>query len=106
MRINKSKLLNRCKPLLLALLLVAVTALGINVSYADANPSVTNPKNSHEAYAIRDPKVDPNLPPAARARVQRDASINKRHEVKKFIQKMVEGEQAGSSGKKEGGGDK
>jgi hypothetical protein len=109
MRRLKCMLLNRCTLSLFAFFLAAVTALGINVTCAAANASdEAKPKNSHEAYAIRDPKVDPNMHPAERARVQREAVIKKRQDVRKFVQKMIEGEQgaAPGKGKNEGGGAK
>ena len=97
----KLKFRNRCKFFLSLPFVMALTALflgGINVTSAGADQSNKHhAKNSHEYHAIRDPKIDPNLSPANRARVQRDASIKNRQNARKFIQSVVEGKDAASS---------
>jgi len=83
---------------------MAVIALfwgGINVTCAGADQSEKHPKNSREYHSIRDPKVDPNLSPAQRARVQRDAAIKNRDNTRKFIQNIMAGKEPASS--QEGG---
>jgi hypothetical protein len=107
MRGLKRMLMNRCRLLLFAPFLVAVTALGINVTCAGANDSGKGqPKNSHDYYKIRDPKVDPKLSAEKRARVQRDDVFKKRQDARKFIQNVMAGDQGAPSDKKEGGGAK
>jgi hypothetical protein len=96
----KFKLRNRCKPLLLLPFIMAVTAHfwgGINVTCAGADQSEKQPKNAHEYHAIRDPKVNANLSPAERARVQRDAAIKNRDNTRKFIQDIMAGKEPASS---------
>ena len=96
----KFKLRNSCKPLLLLPFILAVAALflgGINVTSAGADQSGRHPKNAAEYHAIRDPKVDPNLSPAQRARVQRDAAIKNRENTRKFIQNIMAGKESASS---------
>ncbi len=96
----KFKLGNRCKSLLLLPFIMAVTALfwgGINVTSAGADQSEKHPKNSHEYHAIRDPKIDPNLSPKERARVQRDAAIKNRENSRKFMQNVMAGKESASS---------
>lgn len=44
-------------------------------------------------YAIRDPKVPRNLSPAARARLQRIAAIQRKQEARKYILETIKGEQ-------------
>jgi hypothetical protein len=83
--------------------LTAFFLLGVNVPYAGANaPGKDTPKNSHEYYSIRDPKVDPKLSADKRARIQRDNVFKKRQELRKNIQDLMAGKQPASSG----GGDK
>ena len=97
------KLRSSCKRLLFLPFVLAVAALfwgGINVTRAGANqPDKNNhhPKNAHEYYKIRDPRVDPNLSPKQRARVQRDAAIKNRADARMFIQNIIEGKQPASS---------
>ncbi len=92
----------RCRLLLFSPLVAAVTALfllGVNVPCAGAAASDKDqPKNSKEYYKIRDPKVDPKMSPARRARIQRDAVFKKRQHVRKQIQNIMEGKQPESSG--------
>jgi hypothetical protein len=92
----------RCKLLQFAPFVAALTAvflLGVNVPLAGAAPSGNDqPKNSHDYYKIRDPKVDPKLSANKRARTQRDASFKKRQDVKKSIQDIMAGKQPASSG--------
>ena len=88
------------KPLLYLPFVIAEIALfwgGIDVTRAGADQSEKQPKNSHEYHAIRDPKVDPNLSPAQRARVQRDAAIKNRDNTRKFIQNIMAGKDPASS---------
>jgi hypothetical protein len=81
--------------------LTALFVLVVSVPFAGANaPGKDKPKNSHEYYSIRDPKVDPNLSADKRARIQRDASFKKRQDLKKNIQDLMAGKPAS------GGGDK
>lgn len=96
----KFKLRSRCKPLLSLPVIMAVIALffgGINVTGAGADQSHKHPKNSREYHSIRDPKIDPNLSPAQRARVQRDAAIKNRENTRKFIQNVTAGKESSSS---------
>lgn len=96
----KFRLGNRCKTLLVLPFIMAVTALflgGINVTAAGADQSNKHPKNAAEYHAIRDPKIDPNLSPAQRARVQRDAAIKNRENSRKFIQNVIAGKESSSS---------
>jgi hypothetical protein len=96
----KFKLRNRGKSLLLLPFIMAVTALflgGINVTSAGADQSGKHPKNAHEYHAIRDPKIDQNLSPAQRARVQRDAAIKNRENSRKFMQNVMAGKESASS---------
>ena len=101
----KLLLLNRCKLLQFATFVVAVTTLlwGIDVTTVRAE---TTPADPLHPYAIRDPKVDPNLSPAQRARVQRDAAATKRKAARKFVKDVAEGKQPAASDKKDTGGDK
>jgi hypothetical protein len=102
----KQMLRNKCKPLLFAPFVAALTAffiLGVNVPYAGADHQRKDkPKNAHEHYRIHDSKVDPNLSPAQRARVQRDAAFKRRQDHKKAVQDIMSGKEPASSG----GGDK
>jgi hypothetical protein len=95
---------DRCKLLRFAPFVAALTAfflLGVNVPAAGANaPGKDTPKNSHEYYSIRDPKVDSKLSADKRARVQRDTVFKKRQELRKNIQDLMAGKPAS------GGGDK
>jgi hypothetical protein len=97
----KRKLRNSGKHLLFLPFVMAVTALfggGINVTCAGADQKDKhNAKNSHEYHAIRDPRVDPNLSPKQRARVQRDAAIKNRADARMFIQNIMEGKQPAAS---------
>jgi len=99
----KFKLRNRCKTLLSLPFIMAVTALfwgGINVTCAGADQSekqLKDAKNAHEYHAIRDPKLDPNLSPKERARVQRDASIKNRDNARKVMQNIMTGKEPASS---------
>ena len=96
----KFRLGSRWKPLLVLPFIMAVTALflgGINVTSVGADQSKKHPKNAAEYHAIRDPKVDPNLSPAQRARVQRDAAIKNRENTRKFIQNIMAGKESASS---------
>ena len=92
------------KYLLLAPAVTAVTAillLGTGIRSAAADPmGDKNPKNAHEAYRIRDPKVDPKMSPTERARIQRDAEIKKRKDTRKFIEGVMSGkvQAAGNKG--------
>ncbi len=94
------KLRESCKQLLLLPFVLAVAALfwgGVNVTIAGADQPDKHSKNAHEFYKIRDPKVDPNLSPRERARVQRDAVVKNRADARMFIQRViVEGQQPGS----------
>jgi hypothetical protein len=95
----KLMLWNRCKLLLFLPFVMAVTSLflvGINVTSARA---ADQPKNAHDMYKIRDPKVDPKMSPAARARVQKNNAIKKKQDARKFMQDVVEGKQPASSDK-------
>jgi hypothetical protein len=94
------QLRNRCKSLLFLSFVMAVTALflgGINVTSAGANSS--EPKNSYEYHAIRDQKVDPNLHPAHRARLQREAAIKNRENTRKFIKDVMAGKDTAGGAK-------
>jgi hypothetical protein len=97
----KLKLRSSCRRLLFLPFVLAVAALfwgGINVTCAGADQKEKkNAKNSHEYHAIRDPRVDQNLTPKQRARVQRDAAIKNRADARMFIQNIMEGKQAASS---------
>jgi hypothetical protein len=65
-----------------ALLAAALVVTGAGESVADS------------PYAIRDPKVQKNLSPPARARLTRAAAIQKKQEARKFILEKVKAEQA------------
>ncbi len=93
---NRSRLLLSV-PAVLAL--SALLLLGIDIGSAAANNGKNQPKNSHEAYKIRDPKVSPNLSSRQRAIAQRDAAIKQRQDLKATIQRAIEGnsQQGGSS---------
>ncbi len=95
---NRSKLL-QFAPVVAAL--IAFFMLGVNVPSAGANANAQGadqPKNAHDYYKIRDPKVDPKMPSAQRSRIQRDASFKKRQDVKKSIQQIMSGSQPASHG--------
>lgn len=90
------------KYLLLAPAVAAVTALlllgtGIRSAMAD---NMDKPKNAHDAYKIRDPKVDPKMSPQQRARFQRDAQVKKRKDTRKFVEGVMAGkiQAAGNNG--------
>jgi hypothetical protein len=87
-----------CKSLALT---AAVLLLGISATYADQGSAPSDPLNPHK---ILDPKVDPNLTPDQRAKVQRDAAIQKRKDLRKFIKDVSEGKQSTTSGNTNGGG--
>jgi hypothetical protein len=95
------KLRSRCKRLLFLPFVLAVAALfwgGINVTCAGADQGADqkdkhHAKNSHEYHAIRDPRVDSNLTPKQRARVQRETAIKNRADARMFIQNVMEGKQ-------------
>jgi hypothetical protein len=101
---QKRRTLLRFAPFVAAL--TAFFLLGINVPYAGADhqgrQGKEEPKNSHDYYKIRDPKVDHKLSPAQRARVQRDAAHKKRQDHQKAVQDIMSGKQPARSG----GGDK
>jgi hypothetical protein len=82
---------------------IAVTALswGFDVTAANADTSAQGQPNA--IFAIRDPKVDPNLSPKQRAQVQRDAFIKQRKETRKFIKDMAEGKKPAASEKSDKG---
>jgi hypothetical protein len=83
--------------------LTAVFFLSVNVPFAGANaPGKDQPKNSHDYYKIRDPKVDPKMSSEKRSRIQRDAVQEKRQQNRKYIQDIMAGKQPAPSG----GGDK
>ena len=93
------------KYLLLASVVIAVTALlllGTGVRSAAADPVDKKAANAHEAYRIRDPKVDPKMSPVQRARIQRDAEVKKRQDTRKFINDVMAGK-VKALGNKEGG---
>jgi hypothetical protein len=78
--------------------LAALFVLGVSVPFAGAAPGKDQPKNSHDYYKIRDPKVDPKLSSAQRARVQRDAAFQRRQAQRKMIQDVMSGKQPAASG--------
>ncbi len=82
------------KYLLLTPAVIAVMALlllGTGIGSATANTVDNKPKNAHDAYKIRDPKVDPNMSPQHRARIQRDVQVKKRSDTRKFIEGVMAG---------------
>jgi hypothetical protein len=97
--------MNRCRFLKLAPLLVAITTLlwGVNVTGVRADTTEADRRPPH---AIRDPKVDPNLTPAQRARVTRKAEFKKKQDVRKYVKDVVEGEQSAPPGNRGKGGAK
>ncbi len=98
----KQELRNTCKLLRFAPFAAALTAfflLGVNVPAAGADATgKANPKNAHEYYRIHDPKIDHTLSAAKRARIQRDASLKKRQDLRKNIQDIMAGKQPSSGG--------
>jgi hypothetical protein len=85
--------MNGFRLLLVAALVVAVTALSWGgISYAQQAPAEVKPAVEKDPAAAKR-KADA----AIRARAQRDAAIKKRHETKKYIQKVVEGQQSGAA---------
>jgi hypothetical protein len=80
--------------LLLSMMLALMPAGGIGAARAES------------PYAIRDHKVDPKLPPAARARLLRAEAIKKKHDLKKVVEQQVAAEQAAAPGPKNKGGAK
>lgn len=96
----RSMLMNRCRLLMFAPFLVAVTAVlfgGIGLANAGREPSEI--KNSHDYYKIRDPKVNPKLHPKERARVQREAAIKNRENSRKLVRNIMEGKETGGGAK-------
>jgi hypothetical protein len=83
--------------------LAVLTALLLWGGAAHAQRSVQTYRNAQTAHAIRDRKVDPKLSPVARARAQKLAAVKKKHDAQKFIDGVVQGEQAAASGTKEKG---
>jgi hypothetical protein len=70
---------------------------------AGAGPALADsPPNAR--YAIRDPKVDSRLSPAARARAQRAAAIKKKQDLTRYIQSVMESQQRDATAKGNGGG--
>lgn len=89
------------KYLLTAPVIMAVTALflwGGVVTSAAADTA--KPKNAHEAYKIRDAKVDPKLSSAERAHLQRQNAIKKRQDARKFVEDAATGKLSASGGAK------
>jgi hypothetical protein len=97
MIMNRFKLIltvNRFRLLLVAALVVAVTALssGIGVTYAQQDPAAVPLTAEQKAAAAKLDKAA-----AIRARAQRDAAIKKRHDAKTYINKVVEGQESGAA---------
>ncbi len=94
--------MTRRKPLLFVLFVMAagIFLQGISVAHADTD---TKGEQRMHPHAIRDPRVDSNLTPAQRARLQRDASVKRRHAVKQLIHDVAEGKQPAASDHREQG---
>jgi hypothetical protein len=86
--------MNRFRLLLCTLFVVAVTAFspGIGVTYAQQDSAVAQPTPEQERAAAKRAEAD-----AVRARAQRDAAIKRRQDAKKYIQKVIDGQQSGAS---------
>lgn len=82
--------MNRFRLLLFTTFVAAVTVLisGISVTYAEQAPATAKQTTAQAAAAQ---KADA----AVKARAQRDAAIKRRHEAKKYIQSVIEGQQTG-----------
>ena len=82
--------MNGFRLLLFTTFVAAVTVLisGIGVTYADQAPAAAIQTAAQAAAAQ---KADA----AVKARAQRDAAIKRRHEAKKYIQNVIEGQQPG-----------
>jgi hypothetical protein len=89
-----------CKSLALT---AAVLLLGISAAYAAQGSAPADPLHPHR---ILDPKVSPNLTPEQRAQAQRNAAIQKRKDLQKFMKDVSEGKQSTTSGNTNGGGAK
>jgi hypothetical protein len=97
--------MNRFIPLARMLFVATATVLvwGSGVSHAER---VFSAADRLHPDAIRDQKVDRNLSPAARARLQRAAAIKKKKDTQKFIQELVQADQPAASPKTGKGGAK
>ncbi|MGD0843873.1 MAG: hypothetical protein ABSA06_05825 [Geobacteraceae bacterium] len=83
--------MNGFRLMLFATFVAAVTVLisGLGVTYADQAPAAAN-QSAAQPTAAQKAAAD-----AVKARAMRDAAIKKRHESKKYIQNVIEGQQPG-----------
>jgi len=86
--------MNRFRLLLFTTFVVAVTALpfAVSITYAGQDPAAAKPAAEQDPAAVKRA-----ADAAVRARAQRDAAIKRRHDTKKYIQKVIEGQQPGAT---------
>ncbi|KAB0670436.1 hypothetical protein F6V30_09820 [Oryzomonas sagensis] len=74
------------------IVVVAASSLGIGATYAQQDSGAVPLTPEQKAAAERRDKAA-----AIRAREQRDAAIKKRQDAKKYIKKVVEGQESGTA---------
>jgi hypothetical protein len=83
-------IMNRFRFLLLTAFIVAVSVLSWGTSVTFANQDSAAPHKATEKEIAAKKRADADAP---RARAQRDAAIKQRAEGRKYIQKMIKGQQ-------------
>jgi hypothetical protein len=93
-KMKGERIMNRFTFFLITAFIMAVTAFssGIGVSYAQQDPAAATPADVKDPVAAKR-KADA----AVLARAKRDEAIKKRQESKKYIQKVIEGQQSGAA---------
>jgi uncharacterized protein HemX len=92
-------IMNRFRLLLFTLFVATLTALstGIGVTYAQQDQVATQAQDPAAAQAQDPAAAQRKAAAAVRARAKRDAAIKKKQDAKKYIQKVIEGQQSGAA---------